>query len=161
MNKKTIVFIVVPLMGSLLVGCEALSSFYNPIKDIICKYPEGGKTDYTINTRTGEMYGEDKLTGTLGLANGILMNMGTTYETRSLITGDEWKMELITKRFTPYPHQNIPEKNNTTINLKTMEIEYIISTFSSEANQWIEGKINKGKCEWAKSKTTKLMKPRE
>ena len=161
MNKKIKVFIALPLMNLLLGGCEIISSLYNPIKDIICKYPDGGKTDYTINTRTGEMYGEDKLTGTLGLVNGVLMNMGTTYETRSAIIGDEWRMELITKKFTPYPHQNIPEQNNTTINLKTMEVEYTLSTFDTAANQWIEGKINKGKCEWAKSKTTKLMKPRE
>jgi hypothetical protein len=149
--------ISLPVMSLLLGGCEAFSSLYNPIKDIICRYPEDFKTEYTINSQTGEMYGEDKLTGKLGLMNGFLMNMGTTYETRAVIVGNEWRMELITKKSGPYPHENIPEKNDTRINLKTMEVEHTLSTFSSAANQWIEGKTYKGKCEWAKSNTTQLM----
>lgn len=161
LNKKIRIFTVIVFTGSLLVGCEAISSFFSPIKDIVCRYPEGFKTDYTINSRTGEWYGEDNLTGTLGLMNGFLMDMGTSYETRAVIVDNEWRMELITKKFSPYPHLNIPEKNSTSINLKTMEVEYTISKFDAASNQWIEGETNRGKCEWAKSKTTKLMKPKE
>ena len=139
----------------LLGGCNLLS----PIKDLRCTIISNGEIseniyNYTVNTRTGEMYETDKMTGKLQLINGKTSDVSAEYETRTDIANNEWKMETISTDTPDFRGKNPPYKRTAVLNLKTMEM--IEKGYKFDL-VWEEIDSAKAKCEWVKPKTTEIL----
>ena len=152
-KQKAITYSVILV---LLGGCNLLS----PIKDLKCtttsksEFSSGASEDYTINTRTGEWYETDKMTGKLQLINGKTSDVSAEYETRTDIANNEWKMETISTDTPDFRGKNPPYKRTAVLNLKTMEM---IEKGYKFYLVWEEIDSAKAKCEWVKPKTTEIL----
>jgi hypothetical protein len=152
-TKSVIAYLTIPM---LLGGCNLLS----PIKDLRCTIISNGEIseniyNYTVNTRTGEMYETDKMTGKLLLVNGKTSDIEREHEVRSLIADNEWKMENITTYNNGELRGQFPPfKLNAALNLKTMEM--VQETYTYDLG-WEKIASARRKCEWVKPKTTEIL----
>lgn len=149
------------LTSLLLAGCNIL----NPIKKLECKtilssgitpYEKGSKYRLILNTRTGEIYEKDELSGKLELINGRTSDIEYHYNIRTLIADNKWKMELISRKFIPSIYADKAGKALYTLNLKNMKIKKISHSFTNGA--WKEIGVSEGECIWTTPETTKIIK---
>ena len=162
-------FLFFPIALILLSGCDLI----NPIRQLDCKttksflfsgnklqpykfHPADPKQDplFILNIKSGNFYETDDFTGKIESINGKTELEGDTYYTKTNISNDIWKLEMITIHSPRNPQNDL--KMTTKVDFKTMKYER--KEFFKSNGIWNPLTVSEGICKWGKPKTTELLK---
>ena len=166
---KKFLVLPIPVLLIFLSGCD----WINPIRNLDCKTTKsflsvGDKLQnykfhpadpnnnplFIINRNSGDIYEIDDFTGKLELITGTTELEGDTYQIRTDISKDIWKIETVSI-YSPKQSQD-DSKETTRVNLKTMKYE--TEAFAKVNGVWDLITVSEGICKWEKPETTEILK---